>query len=222
MASKILHLTRHAQAEHNVDDDYSIPDAPLTALGREQSAKLNSLTAQNIQQTADLLVSSPLSRTLQTTILGFPALRAKLEADLGPTKGIIPLSRLQEVNSFPCDTGRDRAELEQDPEFVGIDFSSLEDDWNSKRGDFDPYNIQERAKWVRKWLRARPEKEIVVVAHGDFLRRLTGTSVWNSWANAEVRQYTFASEDDEDAKVIQIQSEVKTGEPAPTSGDMSS
>ncbi|KAF8314942.1 phosphoglycerate mutase-like protein [Clavulina sp. PMI_390] len=219
MTSKILHLTRHAQAEHNVADDFSILDAPLTALGREQSAKLNGLTAQNIQQTAELLVSSPLSRTLQTTILGFPALRAKLEAELGPTKGIIALSRLQEVASLPCDTGRDKAELEKDPEFVGIDFSSLEDDWNSKQGDFDPENVLERAKWVRKWLRARPEKEIVVVAHGGILRRITKNLVW---ANAEVQQYTFASEDDEDAKLVLVRSEVKAGEHEPTSEEMTS
>lgn len=99
--SKILHLTRHAEAEHNVDLDYSIPDAPLTELGREQAARLNGLTIQTIQQTADLLVSSPLSRTLQTTIIGFPGLRARLEVQQEP-KGIIVLSRLQEVNDFPC------------------------------------------------------------------------------------------------------------------------
>lgn len=97
----ILHLTRHAEAEHNVDQDYSIPDAPLTQYGREQAAKLNGLTLQNIQQTAELIITSPLTRTLQTTIIGFPALRARLEAQRDP-KGIVVLSRLQEVNDFPC------------------------------------------------------------------------------------------------------------------------
>jgi len=57
--------------------------------------------------------------------------------------------------------GRSREELERSEEFSGIDFSSLEDDWNSKKGEFDPNRAAERAKWVRKWLRARPEKEIV-------------------------------------------------------------
>lgn len=97
--SKILHLVRHAQAEHNVDNDYDILDAPLTAIGREQAAKLNGLTVQTIQQTAELLVTSPLSRTLQTTILAFPALRARLEAQSDP-KPVVVLSRLQEVNNF--------------------------------------------------------------------------------------------------------------------------
>jgi len=212
-----LHLTRHAEAEHNVDLDYSIPDAPLTKKGREQAAQLNGLTAQNIQQTAQLLVSSPLSRTLQTTLLGFPALKARLEVEGKP---LIVLSRLQEVNKLPCDTGRDRALLEKDEEFVGIDFSSLEDDWNGKKGDFDPDNVAVRAKWVRKWLRARPEKEIVVVAHGDILRRISKLGLEDSWANAEVRQFTFVSKDDDEADVVQMHSEQKIGEQEATSSQM--
>jgi bisphosphoglycerate-dependent phosphoglycerate mutase len=174
----ILYLTRHAEAEHNVDLDYSIPDAPLTQHGREQAARLNGLTMQTIQQTAELIVTSPLTRTLQTTVISFPTLRARLEAQTEP-KGIIVLSRLQEVNDHPCisyrsshvrarsqqvytgDTGRSRKELERVEEFSGIDFSPLEDDWNSKKGEFDSKLATERAKWVRRWLRARPEKELV-------------------------------------------------------------
>lgn len=91
---KTLYLTRHAQAEHNVAEDYSIPDAPLTKLGRSQSAELNKVTASNIQKTADLLVSSPLARTLQTTVIGYPVLRERLES-LDPPKPLIVLSRLQ-------------------------------------------------------------------------------------------------------------------------------
>jgi len=97
----ILHFVRHAQAEHNVAQDYTIPDGLLTQYGREQATNLNLLTIQNIQQTAELIVTSPLTRTLQTTIVGFPSLRAQLEAQAG-SKGIIVLSRLQEVDHNPC------------------------------------------------------------------------------------------------------------------------
>ena len=55
-----------------------------------------------------------------------------------------------------------REVLEADPEFAGLDFSGLEPDWISKKGIYDPDNVAERAKGVRKWLRARPEKRIVV------------------------------------------------------------
>jgi broad specificity phosphatase PhoE len=49
----------------------SVPDAPLTKLGREQSVELSKDT-QEIQKTAELLVSSALRRPLQTMILGYP------------------------------------------------------------------------------------------------------------------------------------------------------
>ncbi|KAJ3870282.1 histidine phosphatase superfamily, partial [Lentinula novae-zelandiae] len=161
-----------AEAEHNVDEDYFIPDAPLTPLGRRQAEELYSQTTE-LQQSADLLVTSPLKRTLQTTIIGYRGLRARLESQNSP-KPIVVLSRLQEVNDFPCDTGSSRYELEQIDEFAGIDFESLEDDWNSKQGDTGA--VKARARWVRRWLRDRPEQNIVVVAHGDILRQITKSS----------------------------------------------
>lgn len=40
------------------------------------------------------------------------------------------------------------------------------------------------------------------------------------WANAEVRAYTFASADDDDAKVIPVKEVAKEGGNAPTSSDL--
>lgn len=49
-------------------------------------------------------------------------------------------------------------------------------------------------RWVRQYLRDRPEQTILLVAHGDFLRRLTadthGPST-HAWNNAEVRIFKF-------------------------------
>jgi broad specificity phosphatase PhoE len=93
--SKKIHLTRHAQAEHNVAYDYTIPDAPLTALGREQSKNLHSMTKDNIQQTADLLVSSVMRRPMETMLIGYADLQKRLEKEGKPP---IILDTLQEVN----------------------------------------------------------------------------------------------------------------------------
>ncbi|KAJ3734671.1 histidine phosphatase superfamily [Lentinula guzmanii] len=231
--SKVIHLTRHAQAEHNVDEDYSIPDPPLTPLGRRQSEELYAQTAE-LQQSADLLVTSPLKRTLQTTIIGYRGIRARLESQ-NPAKPIIVLSRLQEVNDFPCDTGSSRDELKQNDEFRGIDFESLEDDWNSKQGewcmithapkrDFAPRSVavRARARWVRRWLRDRPEQNIVVVAHGDILRQITKTSPSKAWANTEVRKFTFVSDGDDEADLVAlpVETEARAGSKDPTSGEM--
>ena len=72
-----------------------VPDARLTALGREQARKLHEDTKDTIQQTAELLVTSGLRRTLSTTIIGYATLRERLEAE---GKGIIVLPQLQEVS----------------------------------------------------------------------------------------------------------------------------
>src|SRR5260370_20134935 len=176
MAKIIIHLIRHAQvskmlldiivrlmlavkAEHNVGPDYSIRDPLLTQLGISQAREIDRVTRNTIQAQADLLVTSPLTRTLQTTLLGFPHLKDRLESQ-SDRKSLIVLPELQEVNFDACNTGKDRWELEETPDFKGFDFTSLGDDWNSKQGIFAPRNVCERARWVRKWLRDRPEKNI--------------------------------------------------------------
>lgn len=78
-------------------------------------------------------------------------------------------------------TLQDRSFLESFPEFAGLDFSPLSESpahhngasWTSKQGFFAPENVEERATWVRRWLRDRAENKIVVVAHGDILRCIT-------------------------------------------------
>ncbi|KAF2749985.1 hypothetical protein M011DRAFT_465634 [Sporormia fimetaria CBS 119925] len=66
-----LLLIRHAQALHNVDSDYNLHDPPLSKLGEEQCAELReSLKNQKIAQDVELIVVSPMRRTLQTMQLG--------------------------------------------------------------------------------------------------------------------------------------------------------
>ncbi|KAI1787136.1 hypothetical protein LXA43DRAFT_736295 [Ganoderma leucocontextum] len=119
---KRIYLTRHAEAEHNVTEDWTIHDAPLTFRGRQQAASSNQATKDTIQSSADLLVTSGLRCTLSTTIIGYPALRKRLDTEGKP---IVILSQLQEVNDLPCDTGSAREVLEADPEDAGLDFSLL-------------------------------------------------------------------------------------------------
>jgi hypothetical protein len=53
--------------------------------------------------------------------------------------------------------------------FADLDFSTLSVDYASKTGIFSPDNAAERARVVRRWLRDRPEKEIV----GEYERRVS-------------------------------------------------
>ncbi|GAA6015910.1 hypothetical protein JCM10207_006803 [Rhodosporidiobolus poonsookiae] len=225
MTDKTIYFTRHAQAEHNVAEDYTIPDAPLTKLGREQSADLRKETEGGFQRDAELLVTSPLRRPMQTLIIGYAPLRERLEKEGKP---VIIMPELQEVNDLPCDTGSPESALTSNPEFSGLDFAPLARskevhgvEWTSKQGIYDPERVEERAAWVRRWLRDRPEKKIVVVAHGDVLRCITdGYRSATPWANAEVRAYTFKSASDADALVVPVKEVAKEGEDEPTSGEI--
>ncbi|MBW0543805.1 hypothetical protein O181_083520 [Austropuccinia psidii MF-1] len=191
MQPKIIHLIRHGQAEHNLHcDNYRFPDAILTPTGRQQCLELNEKTQDTIQESAELLVSSPLRRTLQTTLLGLPRLINRL----GGPSSIAVVPQLQENGPTPADTGSSKEELEKIKEFRGIDFRGLVDGWNSKTGFWasDHQSLRIRAAWIRRWLCDRPETEIVIVSHGGALRYLIEDyNPHNAWGNTECRTYSF-------------------------------
>lgn len=58
--------------------------------------KLHGETKDTIQKDAELLVTSALKRTLQTTVIGYPDLRKRLE---GEGKHVIIFPQLQEVGT---------------------------------------------------------------------------------------------------------------------------
>lgn len=137
---------------------------------------------------------------------------------------MICLPEAQECNSFPCDTGSPRSKLEAMPEFAGLDFSRLTPDWTSKEGFWasDPASLQRRARKVRQFLRDTPEKDIVLVAHGDVLRQITSNADGPGrymWKNAEMRVYTFDLESvDSDDCFLRLEEIVEAaGGYAPTS-----
>ncbi|KAI4101148.1 MAG: hypothetical protein L6R37_005070 [Teloschistes peruensis] len=130
MPPKYLTLIRHGQAYHNSTGDHNLLDPVLTPLGVKQCQKLNNsfllphdktgasindgppASSSNTLPPPTLLVSSPLTRTLQTTLISFHDL---LKAY--PTMKIITLAELQETANLPCDTGRSIDVLKQ--EFTG-------------------------------------------------------------------------------------------------------
>jgi broad specificity phosphatase PhoE len=163
MAPKI-HLVRHAQGLHNLCTENTIlPDPSLTPKGRQQCTELQKNFPHH--RGVDLIVSSPIRRTLYTSLLSFH--------DDIKTKGlrIIALPELQETTALPCDTGSAPAELAN--EFAGepIDFTLVQPGWNDKTAAKwipEEAAIAKRAQEAREWLYQRPENEIVVVTHGSF------------------------------------------------------
>lgn len=107
-----LVLIRHAQAQHNATNDWSLPDPPLTELGEQQSRELQeSLKASKIGNEVELIVVSAQRRTLQTATIGLDWLIKKgtkgkittLEHDISRICDVLPNSFLQ---SSPMQTGK--------------------------------------------------------------------------------------------------------------------
>ncbi|KAL8833236.1 MAG: hypothetical protein Q9170_004400 [Blastenia crenularia] len=172
-----MHLVRHAQGYHNLNrNNKVIPDPLLTPVGEQQCLQLRDSFPYHSE--IDLLVTSPMHRTLQTTLRSF-----SLEIDRGVPCIAIP--ELQECGDEPCNTGKDPELLKWS--FVGspINFDLVVEEWNSRRGVWGSKSVQSqqtRAWNALKWLKARDEREIVVVAHDAM------------WKNAEYRTYRFLHE----------------------------
>lgn len=172
----------------------------------------------------DLVVASPLKRTIYTALKSFPK---PLESK---NLKVIVLPELQETSDLPCDTGSDVAELEREFQGQRLDLANLHTPenatWNNKKDRWAPDSdaILARAKVARLWLLARPEKDIVVVTHGGFLHYFTDdwsnshrfegmhscylhrfhhkhhlhllTRTGTGWANTEFRSYNFDTSSD--------------------------
>lgn len=174
MAPSTTTLVRHAQGYHNISvANHAIHDPLLTPTGQEQCRILSETFPKAHMDQIELVVASPLKRTIYTALLSFgPVIKQK-------GLKILLLPELQETSDLPCDTGSSLEEIEK--EFAGqpIDTSlmrKLENaDWNSKKGRWAPNStaIEDRARDAREFLYGRDEKEVVMVTHGGFLHYFT-------------------------------------------------
>ncbi|KAI1136264.1 phosphoglycerate mutase-like protein [Hypoxylon sp. FL0543] len=180
-------LVRHAQARHNAEKNFTIPDPDLTEEGHEQCADLRKSLMENpLAQKAGAIIVSPLRRTIQTALRSLDWLietGVMIEAD----------ADWQENSVQPCDTGSTIDKLTQ--EFPNVDFSKLDPVFPDKTSPaaskyhFTKTAILNRAQSALKNLYARPEQVVIVVSHSAFLRQ--GVSgYW--YFNADYRIFNFA------------------------------
>jgi len=166
---KVLHVTRHAQGQHNEamlksgnPNEYkneAWADSRLTELGKAQAKALRpSLEGVLV----DVVLVSCLSRTIQTAELAFPP---------GPPTVCLDVLR-ERIGTHPCDRRRTKAELAAD--FPKVDFSDLaseaDDKWTPEREPWE--GVVARAEALCGLLRARKEESIALVTHNDFLQGL--------------------------------------------------
>lgn len=119
------------QGEHNKGGDaYLIPDPRLTEGGIKECQALEKKFPY--QTSIDLIVVSPLRRTIQTAFYSFqPAIKRGVR--------VVALAELQETSDVACDTGSNVTDLKR--EFSAqqsvsgtsvVDFSQVPEDWNKK------------------------------------------------------------------------------------------
>ncbi|ESR46995.1 hypothetical protein CICLE_v10001737mg [Citrus x clementina] len=190
---KILHLVRHGQGVHNMEGNngpeallsQEFFDAHLSPLGWQQVGNLRKrVEASGLTQKIDLVITSPLLRTLQTAVGVFggdgesqtdgidahPSLTATATVNCPP---IIAVELCRErLGVHPCDKRRSISEYHS--LFPAIDFKLIEseDDKLWKADAREPFEeVTARGMEFMKWLWTRQEKEIAVVSHGIFLQQ---------------------------------------------------
>jgi broad specificity phosphatase PhoE len=186
-----VHFVRHAEGFHNaanaamgndepstcaeaggLDTERKLWDARLTDKGKSQCQslhqELDKKRSEGTWHDPELIVVSPLTRTLETALLCFgPA------TEDGTPWLVHELCR-ERWGKYTCDGRRPISEIRQ--EFPScIDFDShchVENDesWTPERESDE--HCHERGLRFVKWLCARPEQNIVVVSHSSFLKHV--------------------------------------------------
>ncbi|XP_015892432.4 phosphoglycerate mutase-like protein 1 isoform X2 [Ziziphus jujuba] len=195
---KTIHLVRHGQGIHNVDGEknyksYLKPeyfDAELTPLGWQQVDNLRKhVRACGLYKKIDLVITSPLLRTMQTAVgvfggegytdrLDVVPLMVANAADSGraaisslDSPPIIALELCREhLGVHPCDKRRNISDYQF--LFPAIDFSLVESNedilWKANVRETKE-EVAARGLQFLNWLWTRKEKEIAIVTHRGFL-----------------------------------------------------
>lgn len=175
---KEIWIVRHGQAAHNPKaeaakdagcshDEFlslmqqdDVLDAPTTELGKQQALELHKKYSWDH---LDLIVSSPLSRALETADIVVPP------SNDNTTKRVC-VEDFREINGWLLNAKRrDRAELETT--FPAWDFDAI-----TQTDELWTKNLEEQVDCAYRgyeglrWLLNRPEEKILLVCHGGILR----------------------------------------------------
>jgi len=195
---KRVWLIRHGEGEHNVlynagkiREAEALYDPSLTEKGfqqaRERKPLLEDALGDDPRMCADLIVCSPLRRTLQTcsTMLGdfmhrHPQVPVILHPDIQETC-------TQECLSHPKETVESMF-LKDFPTIV--DISLLTENSHLQKGRYEDVGAKLKARFddFLYWLKERSESRIVVVGHHNVFLFLAGIS----FRNCEVREFDFS------------------------------
>lgn len=177
--TKQLWILRHGQATHNpraeaarhngcsyeefidlMRQDDSL-DSELTELGKEQAMLVYEQTSEKLKGHLDLVVSSPLSRAIQTADLAVPFVKKR-----------VILEDFREINGLLLNAQRRRLSILQSQLFSHWNFDAIateEDElWTPELES--QVDCSERGYQGLRWILQRPEEKILLVCHGGILR----------------------------------------------------
>ncbi|KAF2876446.1 histidine phosphatase superfamily [Massariosphaeria phaeospora] len=175
----LIHVIRHGESLHNIDRGYPYRDPPLTEAGYHATANIRLPVAP------DLILISPMTRTIQTALNAFSCLRDP-ELHVQPEVQIWP--DLREAHDAICNKGLGRADMQS--KFPQFDFSHCPEAW-----DYAPHTVEgasDRAETVRLRLKllAATHKNIAVLSHRGFIAFLVKG---RRFGVCESRTFRFAS-----------------------------
>lgn len=187
---KNIYWIRHAEALSNISKtNYEIVDPGLTPLGYTQCEDLKKyLQSNKIIDLIDLIVVSPLERTLETC--------NKIINQYHNSIPIISMDEIREHINHPCHKRKSISKKKLQYKFVN--FNQIVDDsdlmYNKFNGNEPKSNVISRCEWFIKWLKNRREKNILVITHGNFLFpmfNLIDAENKNFFSNCEIRKYNI-------------------------------
>ena len=163
---------RHGESEFNVifsktRQDPGIRDPRITARGKQQIAASARYIADHHRNRFTRIVSSPYTRTLQSSTILAEALDLPIFVD----------TEVGEHAHFACDIGTPVSALKQS--WAEIDFSHIAEEWWPSQEE--DHHVDARANAFRSKMADHPDWETtLVVSHWGFIRGLTRLTVQNA------------------------------------------
>ena len=193
----MIHMVRHAEGTHNVEENYRDHDnidARLTTKGKEQCKKLalkvKSSMPELLESVTDIgVITSPMTRCVQTSLFSFPWLAESKDVPF------VALETIRETVNYACDRRRSISEIAQ--EFPRVDFSlhcttdkdfiwdgyrsRLPNDWDQHMESAELNKIASRTREAFTVLQERPEHHLVVCSHSGEFENGIGTMNVEPW-----------------------------------------
>eukprot|EP01084_Bolivina_argentea_P264070 447187_1 len=176
--SQSIAFIRHGEAIHNVNwRALDERDAHLTENGIKQVENLRNMIVNEFPKYFDeveLIVTSPLIRTLHTTLI-------LIGSDSHKYSNKIIIQPLAAEHGYKlCDIGGNKNDVFS--EFPQVKYFNnwniLEQKWWIYPETVDKF--EKRAKQFKEWIQSRSENNILVVSHGGVIKALLSKSINNA------------------------------------------